>query len=162
MNYLNGDYANDAVSTWISGGCYDEIRRKLGYRFKVTRVAVYANSCGSGEKFSVTIDIANSGWARLHKPRTAKLVLRSGSTTHAYTLSAGATKNWAPGTTTRISVTAAPPPAGTYSVRLAIPDPHAPNRIPYAVKLASLRGGVNVFDANTGENKLGVSITVGS
>jgi hypothetical protein len=28
------------------------------------------------------------------------------------------------------------------------------------VKLASLRGGVNVFDGGTGENKLGVSITV--
>jgi hypothetical protein len=75
-------------------------------------------------------------------------------------LSASATKNWAPGTTTRISTTAAPPPAGTYSVRLAIPDPHAPNRIPYAVKLASLRDGVNVFDGATGENKLGVSDTV--
>ena len=161
MNYLNGDYANDAVSTWISGGCYDEIRRRLGYRFNVTRVAYTpAVTVGSGEKFSVTIDIANSGWARLHKSRIAKLVLRSRSTTYTYPLSAGATKNWAPGTTTRISVTAAPPPAGTYGVRLAIPDPHAPNRIPYAVKLASLRGGVNVFDGTTGENNLGVSITV--
>ena len=159
MNYLNGDYAKDAVSTWISGGCYDEIRRKLGYRFEVKRVE-FTPTVASGEKLSVTIDIANSGWARLHKSRTAKLILRSGSTTYAYPLSASATKNWAPGTTTRISATAVPPPAGTYSMRLAIPDPHAPNRIPYAVKLASLRGGVNVFDAGTGENKLGVSITV--
>jgi hypothetical protein len=161
MNYLNGDYANDAVSTWTSGGCYDEIRRKLGYRFKVTRVE-YTPTVASGQSFSVTIDIANSGWARLHKPRDAKLVLRSGSTTYVYDLSAGATKSWVPGTTTQISVTAAPPPAGTYGVRLAIPDPDAPTRIPYAVKLASLRGGVNVFDGSTGENNLGVSITVQS
>ena len=159
MNYLNGDYANDAVSTWTSGGCYPEIQRKLGYRFKVTRVE-YTPTVASGQSFSVTIDIANSGWARLHKPRDAKLVLRSGSTTHVYDLSAGATKSWAPGTTTQISVTAAPPPAGTYGVRLAIPDPDAPTQIPYAVKLASLRGGVNVFDGSTGENNLGVSITV--
>jgi hypothetical protein len=102
MNYLNGDYANDAVSTWISGGCYDEIRRKLGYRFEVKRVE-YTPTIASGEKFMVTIDIANSGWARLHKSRTAKLILRSGSTKYTYPLSASATKNWAPGTTTRIS-----------------------------------------------------------
>ena len=71
MNYLNGDYANDAVSTWISGGCYDDIRRKLGYRFEVKRVE-YTPAVASGEKFSVTIDVANSGWARLQKSRTAQ------------------------------------------------------------------------------------------
>ena len=159
MNYLNGDYANDAVSTWQTGGCYGAIQRKLGYRFQVLRVE-YTPTVGAGQNFSVRIDIKNSGWARLHKPRSAKLVLRSEATRHVYGLSAGATKNWAPGTTTRISVTAAPPVAGTYQVRLAIPDPDAPKRIPYAVKLASKRGGVNVFDSSTGENNLGVSITV--
>lgn len=159
MNYLNGDWAKGAVATWIAGGCYDEIRRKLGYRFKVTRVE-YSPTVASGQNFSVTIDIANSGWARLHKRRNAKLVLRKGSTVHVYPLANGATENWAPGTTTRISATAAPPPAGTYGVRLAIPDPDAPTRTPYAVKLASKRGGVSVFDEGTGENNLGISITV--
>ena len=38
--------------------------------------------------------------------------------------------------------------------------PRAPTQISYAVKLASLRGGVNVFDGDTGDNNLGVSITV--
>jgi hypothetical protein len=33
-------------------------------------------------------------------------------------------------------------------VRLAIPDPDAQDSIPYAVTLASMRGGVNVFDSN--------------
>lgn len=161
MSYLNGEYAADAVSTWTSGGCYDEIRRRLGYRFEVKRVTYTPTvTATSGEKLSVMIDIENSGWARLQKPRDAKLVLRSGSTTFAYRLAAGATKNWAPGTTTQISVTAAPPPIGTYGARLAIADPNAPKRIPYAVKLASLRGNVNVFDDGTGENNLGVSITV--
>lgn len=41
-------------------------------------------------------------------------MLRSASTRHVYNVSAGGTKNWAPGTTTQISVTAAPPSAGTY------------------------------------------------
>ncbi len=173
MNYLNEQHAELAVEAWEAGGCYNYIRRRLGYRFMVTRVE-YTQTVAPGQNFSVTIDVANSGSARLHKPRKAKLALRSGSTKHVYDLSVGETENWAPGTTTRISVTEAPPPPGTYSVRLAIPDPDVPDpdpdpdipdpyaraRIAYAVKLASLRDGVNVFDESTGENDLGVSVTV--
>lgn len=159
MNYLNGEWAADAVSTWESGGCYPEIRSRLGYRFEVKRVD-YTPAVASGHNFSVTIDIANSGWARLPRPREAKLVLRSGQAARVYGPSNGATRDWAPGTTTLVSVTAAPPPAGIYEVRLAIPDPGAPVHIPYAVKLASLRGGANVFDGSTGENILGISLTV--
>ena len=72
-------------------------------------------------------------------------------------------------TMTQLELTnTAPIAAGTYSVRLAIPDPDVPTNLPenslrrisYAVKLASLRNGTNVFDANTGENDLGVTIMV--
>jgi hypothetical protein len=165
MNYLNSEYAPDAEETWMNGGCYDYIQRNLGYRFKVTRVE-YTPTVASGQNFSVTIDILNSGWARLHKPRRARLVLRNESTPpQSYDLLAGETETWAPETTTRLSASEpAPITPGTYSVRLAIPDPDvpddAPTYIPNAVRLASLRDGVNVFDGNTGDNNLGVSITV--
>lgn len=88
------------------------------------------------------------------------LVLRSAATAHVYPLSNGDTRTWAPGTTVQISVREVPPPPGIYEVRLAIPDPYSPTRIPYAVKLASLRGSDNIIDQSTGENNLGVSITV--
>ena len=159
MNYLNGEYAPDAVETWKEGKCYDDIRRSLGYRFKVTGIQ-YTPVVAAGQDFSVTINILHSGWARLHKPRRAKLVLRSGSEMHPFDLLNDKTERWAPGTATQISFTGAPPPAGTYSVRLAIPDPDKPDAILYAVRLASMRGGANVFDESTGENNLGVSITV--
>ncbi len=165
MDYLNGDYAEEAVPTWEAGGCYSEIQSRLGYRFEVMGVD-YTLTVAAGQSFSVAIDISNSGWARFQRPpdaaqqRVAKLVLRSGTTTHVYDLSNGVTREWAPGTTTQLSVTTPAPPAGTYEVRLAIPDPDAPTHVPYAVKMASLRNGVNVFDENTGENNLGVSITV--
>ena len=108
----------------------------------------------------IAVDIANTGWARLHKPRQATLLLRSASTAHVHEVSAGAVASWTPGQTTRLSLTAAAPSAGTYRVGLAIPDPDAPTSSAYAVRLASLRAGVNVFDATTGENDLGVAITV--
>jgi hypothetical protein len=166
MNYLNGDFSPKAVETWEEGDaqgnvCYDEIRRRLGYRFEVTRVE-YTPTTPAGQTFQVRVDVKNTGWAKLHKPRQAKLVLRNGSTTHVHNVpsGAGAVASWAPGQTTTISVDAPAPSAGTYSVRLWIPDPDAPSWIPYAVKLATKRNNANVFDATTGENKLGVSITV--
>jgi hypothetical protein len=159
MSYLNAEWAANAVTTWTTGGCYDEIRSKLGYRFEVVRVE-YPQTVGAGQSFTVHVDIYNSGWARLHKPRTAKLVLR-GPSVVTHTPANSATNGWAPGSTTRLTVTAnAPATTGSYQLRLAIPDPFAPSKIPYAVKLASKRGGANVFDAATGENNLGVSITV--
>lgn len=172
MSYLNGDYVKAAVDTWELGDadgntCYEDIRRKLGYRFDVTSVE-YASTVAAGQSFQVRVQVANTGWAKLHKPRQAKIVLRSGSLSYPFEIpevSGGAVASWAPGQTTLISVTACPPPPGTYKVRLWIPDPDvvdpdAPWRIPYAVKLATKHNGGNVFDPATGENDLGVEIEV--
>jgi hypothetical protein len=158
MNYLNGEYANDAVSTWISGGCYDEIRRKLGYRFEVKRVE-YTPTIGSGE----------SSWSR----STSRTAVGHGSTSRGPPSSCCAADRQS----TPTPCQPARPRTGLRAPRPeSRPQPclrrrertacgpssptHAPNRIAYAVKLASLRGGVNLFDGGTGQNKLGVSITV--
>jgi hypothetical protein len=139
------------------------------------RSVEYTKDVSAGGTFSVAVDVENTGWARLHKPRDAKLVLRNGATPPLeYTFSGGPVSNWAPGTPTTISVSDSAPPPGTYSVWLGIPDPdlleflsNAPNpedyekaKTNYAVKLATLRGGKNVFDPDTAENNLDVKITV--
>ena len=190
MSYLNADFVGDkcrpsgrpggqclpgdvivpgAVTTWTSGGCYDEIRHRLGYRFHVTSVE-YTSTVAAGQSFQVRVNVKNTGWAKLHKPRQAKIVLRSGSLAYHFEIpeaSGGAVASWAPDQTqtTLVSVTACPPPPGTYEVRLWIPDPDvvdpdAPWQIPYAVKLATKHNGGNVFDPATGENDLGVEIVV--
>lgn len=190
LNYLNAEYAADdpdagvlgAVSTWDQGDaegrkCYDDLRHQLGYRFEVTRVE-YTPRVTQGEMFQVRVDVANTGWAKLHKPRQAMLVLRNDnpappstaiSSGRSYPFSLGDVEGWAPGQTTTISVNAqAPSGEGEYSVRLRIPDPDVDRRDrrwrritrAYAVKLATLRDGANVFDPATGDNDLGVSITV--
>jgi hypothetical protein len=171
LTYLNGDFFQDALDLWTEKGCFDEIRRRIGYRFEVKRVE-YTPNVAPGGSFTVVIDIENTGWAKLHKPRTAEVVLRAGGTPpERYTPSNNATAEWAPAPdtmtpppTTRLELTDdAPMTAGTYSVRLAIHDPDAPAEafpFPYSVKLASKRNGVRLFDANTGENDLGVTIKV--
>ena len=193
MNYLNRDYAKavgvflSAVDEWENGGCYEEIRRRLGYRFEVTRVE-YPETVSTGETFSVAVDVVNTGWARLHKPRIAKLVLRRNVAPpdpdkEVYVLDGGEVETWEPGDDpNQLSITEqeAPSTPGKYSVRLWIPDPDLKDNDPdkvlveqggqgvlpkatinYAVKLATLRDGVNnVFDQTTGENDLGVEIEV--
>jgi len=81
MNYLNQDFVKDAIKTWKDGDaqgnvCYDDIRRQLGYRFEVRSVE-YPKDVWAGGTFRVTFDVVNTGWARLHKPRDAWLVLRN-------------------------------------------------------------------------------------
>jgi hypothetical protein len=174
MSYLHGGYANEAVPAWNGDNpegekCYDEIRRKLGYRFEVTRVE-YTPKVIWGHKFSVSIVIKNTGWSKLHKPREAKLVLRDGvepSLVFTDTSGAGAVETWAPGDTITLSFSGRSPRAGKFSVRLWIPDPYDPNSddpdapglIPYSVKLATLRNGASLFDPETGDNDLGIFIT---
>ena len=187
MNYLNHDYAkavdgfSSAVDEWQKGGCYDEIRRRLGYRFEVRSVE-YPETVSAGETFRVAVDVVNTGWARLHKPRIAKLVLRHGAPPdpdkEVHDLDGGKVETWEPGDQPKqLSITTqAPSTPGKYSVRLWIPDPDLQDNDPdevlevqedipkatinYAVKLATLRNGANVFDQTTGENDLGVEIEV--
>lgn len=172
MVYLHGAWAADARETWEAGGCYDEIKRRLGYRFEVERVA-FPPRVAAGERVSVSIDVRNTGWARLHNPREAFVVLRSegdalvaagaieGYGSLEGTVEGGAAvRDWAPGGTARLSVTFERPPAGSYSVRLLIPEPGRADLRAYAVRLASLRDGVPVWDEATGENDLGVTIRV--
>ena len=33
VDYLNHDYNRDVIRRWQEEGCYDEIRRRIGYRF---------------------------------------------------------------------------------------------------------------------------------
>jgi hypothetical protein len=170
MSYLNGVWAPGAVQAWEDEECYDVIRRQLGYRFEVIRVEYTPTVAAGTEKFLVSVQIKNTGWARLHKPREARLVLRGESPpSHVYTGPESAVEGWAPGQTITLAFSDAVVP-GTYSVRLWIPDPDDPgnlNQDPdvkgnfhYSVKLASRRDGNKIFDPSTGDNDLGVTIIV--
>ena len=166
MSYLNATWHSDAVTTWRDGQCYDEIRRRLGYRFEVTRVEYTPTVAAGNQKFLVRVEVTNTGWAKLHKPRQAMLVLRDGPTAlPPFDFSSGDVASWAPGQTTIISVNEPAPGVGKYRVWLWIPDPDAEHLPLYAVRLATLRDfgtgqPENVFNQATGENDLGIWITV--
>jgi hypothetical protein len=181
MCYLNGDYLGDqcrpsenpppcavnedlvtgAVTHWEENGCYDEIQTKLGYRFEVLKVE-YTPSVRAGELFEVLVTIKNTGWARMHRPRCAALVLQAGLNRSEFNMEWGAVQVWAPGeweTTLRVH-DLAPVEPDRYAVRLWIPDPDAEVVTAYAVKLASKLNSEELFNPATGDNSLFVWIDV--
>jgi hypothetical protein len=184
MNYLFREWAEGAKRAWIDGGCYEEIKNRLGYRFELRQVD-YPTEVTAGQTFTVTAHIMNTGWARLHKPRRAQLFLVKelaelekwpAPTPIPAADGTGATQSWVPSSAQhRVVFTGSIPTAGRYKLHLAIFDPDAaviwnkpPKRIGerdewpyhYAVKLATKRNGELLFKQLTGMNDLGLFINV--
>ena len=167
MSYLHGGWAPDARETWEGGGCYDEIKRRLGYRFEL-RSVVYPREVLPGESARVTLVIGNTGWSRSHHPRRAHLVLRPAvgepwvvsADLPGYRSTPGnvrgeALRDWLPGEEATFAVEFVPPP-GAYALELLLPDPDRPEIEAYAIALASLRDGEPLFDRARGTNPLGL------
>lgn len=177
MSYLNGDYAADndppgalgAISSWEAGECYDDIRKKLGYRFEVLAVE-YTKTITFGQAIEIHVDVMNTGWSRMHKPREAMFVLQSHSSKWRRTYgpfdSGFEVENWVPYKPVRLSYAGYRPLVGTWQIGLWIPDPDVARlrrrslSTMYSVRFATLRNGKSLFNSEFGFNDLGVSITV--
>ena len=183
FSYLHGSWATDFRQTMINAiatpNVWDAIKSRLGYRYQVTQVT-YPSTATIGASVTMSVSINNSGFARIPQDRTAYLVLMGpvnyivGSInpkSNTYTLISptsqfnNTARSWVKGTTTVFSQTfAAPTVAGMYTLHLYIPDADCINNSTcsdttqsnYAVKLATLRNGSNVFDTSTGTNNLGI------
>jgi hypothetical protein len=158
-SYLNKAYNASVINGWINEGCESTIRRKLGYRFVMTRVA-YTPKVAPGGVLGLELDIANKGYAQLMNSRPVDVVLISGSTRKTARLTFDARRLPA-GKTTTIKANLRLPgtlPAGTYTIALRLPDASSKlasdNR--YAIQLANN----NVWNASTGDNTLTTTFKV--
>ena len=174
LSYLHGAWADTARATWEAGGCYDEIKRRLGYRFEVRAVSFPAE-VASGALAEVGVEIENTGWARMHGARRAYLTITDDagetrviadapvaglpSSPPSEPPTGDAVAGWAPGNTSMLRARFAPPD-GEWTLGVLLPDPDAPDALAYAVRLATLRDGAPLFDAATGVNDLGVVLAV--
>jgi hypothetical protein len=164
---------------------WDTIKSRLGYSYHVTEVN-YPSTAVAGGSITVSAALQNRGFARIPLDRTAYVVLRgpvnyvvgvTNPNSAAYTRIAPtaqtnqSVQSWVKSqtATTVFSQTfPAPTVPGTYSLRLYIPDTDCANNSfcnattqkNYEVKLATLRGGQNLFDTTNGTNDLGVTLTV--
>jgi Domain of unknown function (DUF4832)/Domain of unknown function (DUF4874) len=174
MSYLHAGFAEEAKSTWVKGGCYDEIKSRLGYRFEVVSVS-YQPQAAAGTPVTVSVRLKNAGWARMHNPRRAYFILRGpggayavgGNLTGYQMLPASQTSGenvagWMPGTEAVFEQTFTPPP-GVWELGVMLPDPDKPGLKAYAVRFATVRKGKPggpLYDQPTGVNALRLSLTV--
>jgi hypothetical protein len=161
MNWSSlGRMPSDFVSRWSSQGCYNDISKRLGYRFRLLS-GVIPSSVSRGSTLSVSLKMTNEGFAGLYNPRNIELVLRNRSNRQETRLAfnpsedvrlfmptSGETKDMV----MRVSLPSGMS-AGDYDLFLNLPDPSSSlkNRASYSIRLAN----TNMWESSTGYNRLG-------
>jgi hypothetical protein len=149
-NYLNFGYHPDVIALWKTQGCYDEIQRRLGYRFELINSNITNNI--------LTINLKNVGFANIYNQRDVYLVFKSSTTTYSFKLDTDIRK-WDAGTTITLvnNLNNFTILEDVYDLFLNIPDKSLINSI-YSIRFAN----TNVYDSLTGHNKLSQSFIKGS
>jgi hypothetical protein len=168
---LNINYQQDVLQGWRTGGCFDEISRRFGYRFELVSSSV-PSSISKSQNLQMSFNIKNVGFASPYNPRRLELMLRNTTTKQVYRirLTTGALRPantnldprfWQPGTTTTVNINSPLPtniPAGTYELLLNLADPYSRlyTRPEYSIRFAN----TGVWESATGYNSLQQTLTV--
>ncbi|MDR1056011.1 MAG: DUF4832 domain-containing protein [Prevotellaceae bacterium] len=155
-SYLNKDYHTGIINDWRQKGCFDEIQRRLGYRF-VLEKAEHPEETSAGEKFEVNFTVENVGFAAPYNSRKVEIIFRSktGKNIAFKQVLKADPRFWFGGEKTEVKESITLPAnlaSGDYEVLLWLSDPKESlnTRSEYAVRLANK----NVWEAETGYNKL--------
>ena len=74
--YLNSEWYMPALDTLKSQGCYDEIHRRLGYRFVLSKVTV-PYKVAQGRTMPLHIEVMNEGYAPMYNQRPVYLIFEN-------------------------------------------------------------------------------------
>lgn len=156
---MNQDYEPAVIQGFKDGGCFDEINRRLGYRFELTGGS-HTGTIRQGENLQLNLQLINQGYAAMFNARPVFAVLRNGSNRYAFQLNEDP-RFWTPGVVRDLSATLTLPaniPLGTYTLALWMPDQALSIRDNplYAVHFANQ----GVWDVAEGDNVISSNITV--
>lgn len=160
-SYINQDYHRTVLQSWTTGGCMDEVKRRLGYRLRLIESDV-TTAVRPGGGFEFELALANDGFAAPYNPRRVELVLRNSESGARHVVALPEDPRfWAPGDTIRIAASIGIPEAvaeGVYDVVLNLPAPERSiyARPEYAVRFAN----EGVWEGDTGYNDLLVAVDV--
>jgi len=158
--FIQGYYAQTTTDMWRNNGTFDELNRRMGYRYQLV-TGTYGSEVKQGGKLSVNIQIRNAGFAPLYNERHAYIVLKNDAGTYPVQLQTDP-RSWLPnGVVSTVEEQIIVPetvPAGTYQLYLHLPDVYASLAADarYAVRFAN----ADVWDGRTGMNSLNASVTV--
>ncbi|HLN72295.1 MAG TPA: DUF4832 domain-containing protein [Prolixibacteraceae bacterium] len=160
-SFLNEDYYRGVNDQWITQGGMNNIIRELGYRIQLLS-AEYSPKVAPGDTFSARIILKNLGYASMYNPRLVELVLKNQTSAEIYKVRLEVEPRlWKPMVENAIEAEVGIPqdmPKGDYELYLNLPDPEEKlyGNPAYSVRLANK----NVWEENTGYNKLGVVVQV--
>ncbi len=160
-SYLNIDYNRTVLDEWENQGCLDEVTLRLGYRHRLIS-ATYESLAKPAGEFQLTLSMVNDGYANFYNPRKMYMVLEHSETGEQYNLEVATnTRMWPIGESHEINISGGLPQdiaLGAYNIYLHLPDAYSSlkDEPAYATRLANL----NIWQASTGFNDLGIQLTV--
>ncbi|PHI18391.1 hypothetical protein CEQ90_18260 [Lewinellaceae bacterium SD302] len=164
-SYLNADFNQDVNNDWQNGGCMDDIKRRLGYRFELTSGSYTANA-SPGSTVAFNLNIRNVGFTTPFNARRVEIILRNQNTGELhYAYVDDDPRLWLSGQESQLSHLLCLPndiPAGDYDWLLALPDPEVSleDDPRYNIRVDGRVNGNDVWEAATGFHVLGTTLTV--
>ncbi len=163
ITFVDADYNLNTIEVWNNQGCFEEINRRLGYRFELQDAYYPTTGLVPGNNFHLQLTIKNSGFASPFNARPVYVVLQNinGQNTYKFTLNTDP-RSWKPDITSVVTQDLALPTdmvAGNYKLYLWMPDAATglQNNPLYSVQLANQ----NVWNPSSGYNTLATNIIVG-
>lgn len=144
FNYLNSGYFPAVLSLWQTEGCYNEIQRRLGYRYELVSSSL--------NNRMLSINLRNVGFANLFNERNAYIVFRNFNTGVEYSSPLNTDPRlWLAGTSTQIvkNLSDITLPTGNYQLFLNLPDASIPGPL-NAIQFAN----DNIWEPIKGYNDL--------
>lgn len=155
--FLNADYNNEVNNDWVDGGCMDDIKRNLGYRF-VLKNTSFSSVTSAGSTFDIKIDLENIGYTSPVKPRNVKLILRSATTNQEFDFDTDIRTWFSEVSLTGKFTIPTSLENGDYELLLKLEDFNETikHRSEYSIRFANQ----NVWEATTGYNNLNATLSV--
>lgn len=160
-SYLNYDFYAPDITRWKDEGCYNEISKRLGYRYRLLSTT-WEKNIGPDRLLNMACVLTNDGFANLYNKRPLELILRHTSSGNIITLTVTEdARNLLPnpGEKKQISISLSLPSSaekGTYETFLNLPDddPELSRHPEYSIRLANK----GVWKTESGYNSLGVFV----
>jgi len=161
-SYLNKYYHPDNFTQWNIGGCIENIKKSLGYRFELLN-ATFPMVATTNENLTYNIHLINIGFSAPFNQRNVELVFKNNSTfdIHRIQLSNIDPRYWFDNEIITINEPLVIPntiPSGNYHIYLNLPDPESTlNSNPdYSIRFAN----TNIWESATGFNDLNLNINI--
>lgn len=158
--FIQNGYAPLITNRWRNDGTFDELNRRMGYRFQLVNGS-YSDEIEAGDKLSVEMQIRNTGYAPLYNERHAYIVLKNAKRSYRFPLDVDP-RRWAPnGEVATINEQITIPESivsDTYDLYLCLPDAYATlaDDPRFAVRFANK----DIWDAALGMNRLNASVII--